>query len=59
MTVGQYLNKTNKDFVKYGRLAKWYGFIGKLFGSRTYMDKAVYYLDKRWAIMMALLDEQK
>lgn len=58
-TIEQYLNKTNKNFLKYGILAKYYGFIGKLFRSVKYLNKSVEYLDKRWDIMMALLNEQK
>lgn len=57
MTIKQYLNKTNKNFFKYGVLAKYWGFIGKIFRSKKYLDKSVYYLDKRWDIMMDLLHE--
>ena len=59
MTIGQYLNRTNKDFRMYGIQAKWFGLIGKLFKSKKYMDKSVYYLDKRWNIMTTLLEKQK
>ena len=34
MTIKQYLNKTNKNFFKYGVLAKYWGFIGKIFRSK-------------------------
>jgi hypothetical protein len=56
MTIGEYLNRTNKDFVRYGRRAKWFAFLGKLTRSKKYIDKAVYYWDKRWKIMMDLLE---
>ena len=57
MTVEQYLNRTNKEFVGYGIKAKWFGLIGKLFKSKKYLNKSVYYLDKRWKIMTTLLNE--
>ena len=59
MTIEKYLNKNNKDFFKYGILAKCFGIIGKIFRSKKYMDKSVGYYDKRWDIMMTLLKEQK
>ena len=58
MTIGQYLNRTNKDFVKWGLLAKYYGIIGKIFRSKKYFDKSVEYLDKRWDVIMKLLDRR-
>lgn len=63
MTLGEYLNKNNKEFVKYGYLARWFEFIGKiyykLFGSFKYMDKSVYYLDKRWEIICLEIEKLK
>lgn len=57
MTIGQYLNKTEKNYWKYGFLAKYYGILGKIFRSKKYLDKSVYYLDRRWIMAMALLSE--
>ena len=58
-TIKQYLNKNDKNYFKYGVLTKYYGLIGKIFRSTKYLDKSVYYLDKRWDIMMNLLHNQK
>lgn len=55
MTIKQYLNRTNKDFVKYGFLSRWHGLIGCMFRSRKHMDKSVWYLDRRWEMMMTVM----
>lgn len=53
MTIGQYLNKTNKDYRKYKIYAMWWSFWGHLLRNKKYLDKSVYYLDKRWIMAMA------
>lgn len=58
MTIGDYCNVTQKDFAKCGRRAKLYGLLGRIFRSKKFMDKAVYYLDKRWDMMIAVLDQE-
>lgn len=57
MTIGEYLSKTNKDFKRYKFLANLYGTIGTIFKSKKCLDKSVYYLDKRWNMMMTLLNK--
>ena len=55
MTIGQYLNKTNKNYRMYGIYSKWWGFWGHLLRNKKYLDKSVYYLDKRWIMAMNAL----
>ena len=52
MTIGQYLNKTNKNYRKYGFYSKWWGLLYRLFRKQEYLDKSVYYLDRRWIMAM-------
>lgn len=59
MTLGQYCNRYEKGFFKYGILAEYYGLIGHIFKSKPYLDKSVEYLNKRWNIMMRVMKEQK
>lgn len=55
MTNKQYLNRTNKDFVKYGFLFWMHGLIGHMFRSRKHLDKSVWYLDRRWEMMTTVM----
>lgn len=36
------------QFRLWGIAVKYYGFIGKVFKVKKYLDKSVYYMDKRW-----------
>lgn len=56
MTVKEMMtNEQRKEFIRWGITAKYYGVIGKLFRSMLYLDKSVYYLDKRWELMCDVL----
>jgi hypothetical protein len=59
ITIGEYLRKTDKHFVKYGFLAHFWGLLGKVFRSRKCLDKSVHYMDLRWDMMMAVLHKNK
>lgn len=54
-TIGYYSRKQNPEFVKWGVLAKWYGFIGRIFNNWTWRVKSVEYLDKRYEVMMQVI----
>ena len=46
------------QFRLWGIAVKYYGFIGKIFKAKKYLDKSVYYMDKRWDMVMYTLTHE-
>lgn len=58
LTVRQYCAMKDIRFVTWGFLAEWYRILGITFRNSKWLNKSVDYLDKRWDMMVRVLENK-